>query len=208
MEEARAQALNALLLAFRPCSRFRGCRQGSFWGADHNAFTSRSDLVGEGDASTNDVSYDDGAEDEQDELGLDSDAVVFVSAVSDARFAGNDSKRVRDALAAAGLSRGFLLELLRKADCDLAGAAFSSAIRRQEAARERMILSNLRLVLSIAKKYRWSEIPFDDLVQEGNIGLIKAVERFDWRKGFRFSTYATSGGSVSKSRVELPTRVE
>jgi RNA polymerase primary sigma factor len=209
MEEARAQALNALSCwPLGLAVVFEAADRVASGGADHNAFTSRSDLVCEGDASTNDVSYDDGAEEEQDELGLDSDAVVFVSAVSEARSAGNDSKRVRDALAAAGLSRGFLLELLRKADCDLAGAAFSSAIRRQEAARERMILSNLRLVLSIAKKYRWSEIPFDDLVQEGNIGLIKAVERFDWRKGFRFSTYATwwirqqiSRGIADKGRI-------
>jgi RNA polymerase primary sigma factor len=54
-----------------------------------------------------------------------------------------------------------------------------------------MILSNLRLAFSLAKKYMRSGEPLEDLVQEGNIGLMKAVERYDWRKGFRFSTYAT-----------------
>jgi RNA polymerase primary sigma factor len=68
--------------------------------------------------------------------------------------------------------------------------AFRAAMERYRRAHDLMTTSNLRLVLSIAKKYVYSGQPLDDLVQEGNIGLIKAVERFDWRKGFRFSTYA------------------
>ncbi|MBS3787986.1 sigma-70 family RNA polymerase sigma factor [Candidatus Bipolaricaulota bacterium] len=60
-----------------------------------------------------------------------------------------------------------------------------------EQAREKLASSNLRLVISIAKKYRNYGLPFLDLIQEGNLGLMKAIEKFDWRKGYKFSTYAT-----------------
>ena len=63
--------------------------------------------------------------------------------------------------------------------------------RGDEAAKERMINSNLRLVISIAKRYQGHDVPLLDLVQDGVIGLNRAVEKFDWRKGFKFSTYAT-----------------
>lgn len=60
-----------------------------------------------------------------------------------------------------------------------------------ERARAKLVESNLRLVISIAKKQKGHSIPLEDLIQEGNLGLLKAIERFDYKKGFRFSTYAT-----------------
>jgi len=106
---------------------------------------------------------------------------------------GAGERSLRQALASANLSRSFLLSLAKhgKADADTAKGRFAAAIARQSAARERLAVSNLRLALSIAKRHLGRGLPLDDLVQEANIGLLKAVDRFDWRKGFRFSTYAT-----------------
>src|SRR5262249_59813310 len=69
--------------------------------------------------------------------------------------------------------------------------ALEAAVERGEQARREFIQSNLRLVVSIAKKYQASGLPLLDLVQEGNLGLMHAVEKLDWRKGLKFSTYAT-----------------
>ncbi len=98
------------------------------------------------------------------------------------------------------LSLAQAIEAGREAETVLAsGACLSPAQTRQlsrtikagKAASDQFINSNLRLVVSIAKRYQASEMPLLDLIQEGNLGLIHAVEKFDWRKGFKFSTYAT-----------------
>jgi RNA polymerase primary sigma factor len=101
----------------------------------------------------------------------------------------------------------------------LTGAAEKDLARRIERgdliAKETLIYSNVRLVASIAKKYNGQGLSYDDLVQEGFFGLIRATEKFDYRKGFRFSTYATNWVRQSIQRalenkartIRLPTHV-
>jgi RNA polymerase primary sigma factor len=70
-------------------------------------------------------------------------------------------------------------------------AELQAEVERGDRARKRLTESNLRLVVSVAKRYVGRGVPLLDLIQEGNIGLTRAVEKFDWRRGFKFSTYAT-----------------
>jgi RNA polymerase primary sigma factor len=88
--------------------------------------------------------------------------------------------------------------------------------RGDMAAKDRLINSNLRLVVSVARKYQGHGLPLGDLVQEGMLGLIRAAEKFDWRKGFKFSTYATiwirqsiQRGLANSSRtIRLPVHID
>ncbi|MDQ4006422.1 MAG: sigma-70 family RNA polymerase sigma factor [Actinomycetota bacterium] len=82
------------------------------------------------------------------------------------------------------LSRGRLRSEKSRADA-------RGAVEDGERARRRFILSNLRLVVSVARKYPGQGLPLLDLIQDGNVGLMRAVELFDWKRGFKFSTYAT-----------------
>jgi RNA polymerase sigma factor (sigma-70 family) len=96
---------------------------------------------------------------------------------------------------------GQVIEAGRAASEELAGRGHGLAPRRTrelfeavgagDRARAQFINANLRLVVSVARKYQWSALPLLDLVQEGNLGLMHAVDKFEWRKGFKFSTYAT-----------------
>ncbi|MFJ5486053.1 sigma-70 family RNA polymerase sigma factor [Pectobacterium actinidiae] len=152
--------------------------------ADSGVFSTGPDLLLEDETTK--------LEDMYDEEEKDHDAgSAFVTAIAAIRSKIGDFQRTKEALDAAKLTRGFLFELAERVKDDSNTKGLTDALERQSYARDRLIQCNLRLALSIAKKHRWSGVPVDDLVQEANIGLIKAVERYDWRRGCRFSTYAT-----------------
>jgi RNA polymerase sigma factor (sigma-70 family) len=93
--------------------------------------------------------------------------------------AAETGRAARDELAAGGVRSPARVRELRR------------NVREGDFAVEDFINGNLRLVVSIAKRYQGGDLPLLDLIQEGNLGLIHAVDKFDWRKGFKFSTYAT-----------------
>lgn len=126
---------------------------------------------------------------------------------------GSQSGELRSELGRLNFRRSFLLRIedLARADKDPGARAFCAAIAQLQVHRSRMAEANQRLVFDVARRYIYSGIPVDDLIQEGNLGLLSAIDRFDWTRGFRFSTMATwwvrqavSRGVADKS---LPIRV-
>ncbi|MGH3430153.1 MAG: sigma-70 family RNA polymerase sigma factor, partial [Terriglobales bacterium] len=91
----------------------------------------------------------------------------------------------------AGLYAEYLLAEGIKPECDASEQELRQLVAAGKRAKDAFILANLRLVVSIARRYMRSTMPLLDLIQEGNAGLVRAVEKFDYRKGFKFSTYAT-----------------
>lgn len=156
---------------------------------------------GESDLS---VDFSSSESEEDSELGRDSndssdELVEFCTKV--AAFSGLTAKgegnaewnACRSAITSLCLTRDFLMGLAASrpaGECE-AARAFVREIDAYRYARDQMTVANLKLVFSIAKKYLFSGEPLDDLLQEGSLGLIKAVDRYDWRRGFKFSTYAT-----------------
>ena len=151
-------------------------------------------VEGSGEDDESDSQFGKDAQEATDEL---SELFVNAGVLSELDFDGAPGSECwnarRKALASLGLSRGFLLELtdFEQLEEQKSAIAFSQGMHAYRQARDQMVIANLKLVLSIAKKYLYSDQPLDDLLQEGNIGLIKAVDRYDWRRGFKLSTYAT-----------------
>ena len=114
---------------------------------------------------------------------LDSDRLAVEAAMRELRTItrGEPGRLVDDALAVAPQSKPYRTYI----------AGVAGAFMRVQTAKNEFVKANLRLVVSIARRFNFGRMPLADLIQEGNIGLIKAVERFDHRRGYRFSTYAS-----------------
>lgn len=203
MERSLDDALDAL--AAWPLGIARTISAGSevIAGRKPLAWMSRGETASDSDDENDSDGPDDTAEDlePQDDLSSatsgDSSFIKAIKALGrpgiQAVTTQSDWKAIREALSALNLSRSFLLELADMSDPAMQDerAAYVSAMADYLKAREAMTCANLKLVFHIAKKYLYSGLPLDDLTQEGNLGLLKAVDRYDWRLGFKFSTYAT-----------------
>ena len=146
------------------------------------------------EAGEAEATEDDGAREE-----LDDDQIASVDADDTVGLYLKEVGRVPLLTASEEVSLAKRIERGRKAREELARGPVSTGRRRELqvgvedgwAAREHLITANSRLVISVAKKYMGRGVPFLDLIQEGNIGLIRAAKKFDYRRGHKFSTYAT-----------------
>jgi RNA polymerase primary sigma factor len=109
------------------------------------------------------------------------------------RSAPDPSQELKESLLGLRLSWRFLERLSgilsASTNDSLTSRALSTALTNARAARDRMTQANLRLVIWVARKYTWAGVPLLDLIQEGNLGLLKAVERYEYRFGYKFATY-------------------
>jgi RNA polymerase primary sigma factor len=123
----------------------------------------------------------------REELAFEDPATVYLREISRAPLLTHEE----EIQLAQELERGLAARRRLEADevSDDERAQLAEAVRTGQAARHRLIESNLRLVVSVARKYLGRGVSFLDLVQEGNIGLQRGVDKYDWRRGFRFSTY-------------------
>ena len=144
------------------------------------------------EAGVNDIDFDgdmnpDDLLDDDDELGLSDSDVPNDQELSDISKLVVGDVKVNDSVKIYLKEIGKVPLLTAKEESELAQRIAAG----DEEAKQALINANLRLVISIAKRYAGRGMPFLDLIQEGNMGLIKAVEKFDYTKGFKFSTYAT-----------------
>ncbi|MCU6701595.1 MULTISPECIES: RNA polymerase sigma factor RpoD [Eubacteriales] len=129
-----------------------------------------------------------------DSLGTDDPVRMYLKEIGKVNLLTSDEEIELAQIMEAGNAASEQLAELEKAGEDIPDEVrveLTQAIKKGERAKQRLAEANLRLVVSIAKRYVGRGMQFLDLIQEGNLGLIKAVEKFDFTKGFKFSTYAT-----------------
>jgi RNA polymerase primary sigma factor len=187
MEQGLALALKALASWPAGLDELEKAGESSYIATGHEEF------VEEGDEQAPTVDEDENINEEEEGyssgIGLANGFKELLGEVSTLRRKGCLSSVA--ALEGLKLAPSFLINLTGIAQGDPEAYTFKEAIERYSRARETMIVCNLRLVYGVVKRYQGLGLMLDDLLQEGNIGLVKAVERYDWRRGFKFSTYAT-----------------
>ncbi|MEV6971305.1 sigma-70 family RNA polymerase sigma factor, partial [Hamadaea sp. NPDC051192] len=128
-----------------------------------------------------------------DERGVSSDLVrAYLNAIGKTKLLTAEQEVELARRVEAGLMAEHLLEAAHEAGhpCEVAND-LAVVVSEGRAAKDHLLEANLRLVVSVAKRYTGRGMAFLDLIQEGNLGLIRAVEKFDYTKGYKFSTYAT-----------------